>query len=304
MYAHLVADETASSRYLRALRLWADFIEKWGLDCISFDDLDRSLAQFQAHACFVDDKHPALGDQLMNGVTYLFPESENCFRRGWRCLKVWHRIHIEGKGGPAAEEVLRVMEDELRVAGFGTEADMMALAVDCYLREQDMVNLRFDDVSFAKGAAVLRLGRSSRGESSKTGRDQGVMIDSDEIRDMLMKRKEEAEAHHGADYRTRKVFGISADQYRKQWWWAVARVGLPVGPPHTARHTGASKDAFLGYRTQDQIQKRGRWTSERSVIRYSRTHDYANTYENVPSDILKKGERLLATRKRPAKARD
>jgi len=305
MYAHLVGDETAASRYLRALRLWADFIEEQQFSCVTFDDLDRSLAQFQAHMCYVEDKNPCLGDQVMNGAVYLFPEAESAFRRGWRCLKVWHRVHIEGKGGPVAPEVLRVMEEVLRSDGDFDSADMMSLAVDCYLREQDMEGLRWDDVVATHDVVVLKLGRSSRGESSKTGRDQGVIIDAEEVAQMMRQRRMKAEEKYGMEkFRGKRVFGVSSVRYRQSWWTAATKLGVTVGPPHSARHTGASRDAFEGYRSLAQIQRRGRWTSDRSVVRYSRTHDFASAYEGVPDRVLRRGRELLATRVRPPKARD
>ncbi len=54
----------------------------------------------------------------------------------------------------------------------------ISVAVDGYLREQDLFALKGEDVITFKGETILRLGSSSRGESTKTGRDQGVRLDS------------------------------------------------------------------------------------------------------------------------------
>ena len=84
------------------------------------------------------------------------------------------------EGGPVALQRFACMQDELYKEGRAEAkevADMIALAADGYLREQDMTNLRVQDVVFSDNTVALLLGRSSRGESCKTGRDQGVVMD-------------------------------------------------------------------------------------------------------------------------------
>eukprot|EP00969_Alexandrium_andersonii_P201943 8923118-Alexandrium_andersonii.AAC.1 len=70
---------------------------------------------------------------------------------------------------------------ELELVTHGDEqaalaGDMLAVAVDGYLRKQDLLQLLVEDVvdfrEAGRSEIVLRLGRSSRGESVKTGRDQ------------------------------------------------------------------------------------------------------------------------------------
>eukprot|EP00972_Heterocapsa_arctica_P030067 4432023-Heterocapsa_arctica.AAC.1 len=58
-------------------------------------------------------------------------------------------------------------------------ADMLDIALDTYLREQDMTGLKVDDVmdDLDMDVTILKFGRSDRGESSKTGRNQGVRLD-------------------------------------------------------------------------------------------------------------------------------
>ena len=48
---------------------------------------------------------------------------------------------------------------------------------------------------------------------------------------------------------------------------AAATLGIEV-VPYQARHSGASIDAALGYRNRSELKARGRWQSDRSVVRY------------------------------------
>ena len=79
-------------------------------------------------------------------------------------------------------ESLACMEQWLREQkGKGAEiaADMIPTAVDGYLREQDMANLRCSDLSWNADCTQVgaHFGRAMRGESSKTGREQGGVFE-------------------------------------------------------------------------------------------------------------------------------
>ena len=152
------------------------------------------------------------------------------------------------------------MEDYLRnntkSGAAQTAADMIPTAVDGYLREQDMVNLLRRDLSWSHDGdrVSAHFGRAERGESSKTGREQGVVFECPYVIDILKRRS----ANLGTKDR---VFPIAAATYAK-WWRAALRhvLGDPSrgGPPHSARHTGASRDLSTGYRAFEQVQRRGR----------------------------------------------
>ena len=169
------------------------------------------------------------------------------------------------------------------------------MAADGYLREQDLFQIRVEDVVFRPddiGVAVL-LGRGHRGESCKTGRDQGVVFDeplSREIFDRLVQGKRPSD----------RVFRISPMTYRKWWRWAAKRVmgdrADLVGPPHSARHTGASRDLTESYRSLEEVMKRGRWKSLTAVHRYAKPHAWYACIANLPKPVLDRGNAILRSR--------
>jgi integrase len=170
---------------------------------------------------------------------------------------------------------------------------MIFPAVDGYLREQDLLNLRASDVSVGDNQVILFLGRSERGDRSKTGRNQGVSLDSPYAHDVLRRR---IAGLRPSD----RVFPITANQYRS-WWTRAAKAVLKtssVPPPHSARHTGASRDLAEGYRTFEQVQRRGRWSVPSSVQRYAKTHTWRAVELSVPEAVREEGNRLLNARAR------
>ena len=180
--------------------------------------------------------------------------------------------------------------NEARVA-----ADMIFSAVDGYMREQDMVNLRADDVLLVDGGSevILFFGRSVKGDRSKTGRDQGVTLDEPYVRQILCKRVAAAQQR-----KDKRVFPIAASGYR-HWWRKATEAVLGTGqggPPHSARHTGASRDLAEGYRTFEQVQRRGRWKVPGSVQRYAKTHVWRAVSHQLPDDIRARGADILSLR--------
>ena len=129
--------------------------------------------------------------------------------------------------------------------------------------------MRIADLSLdASGNVSVTLGVPERGESTKTGVRQGVVADYDKTKDFLRGRKEGREE-------SEKLFSLSIPQYTRAWRKSLGRLGLTyVGPPHSVRHSGPSRDALLGYRKLDEIQKRGRWVNVKSAHRYSKSHTY------------------------------
>ena len=158
-----------------------------------------------------------------------------------------------------------------------------------------MGQLTVKDVSWSrdKSKAALNLGISTRGESSKTGRDQGVTMYDPYVLNILERRTK------GRDP-TDKVFPIKAPTYRKWWTWAAKKTmkadAKMVGPPHSARHTGASRDLAEGHRTFDQVHRRGRWKASASVQRYAKTHVWTTLINDLPLEVGAEGDNILASR--------
>ena len=136
---------------------------------------------------------------------------------------------------------------------------------------------------------ALDFGVAKRGERSKTGVDQGVIIDSDIVAEALA-------AHMATLKDDEKVFKMSREHFHAAYYASAQRLGLRLPPPHALRHTGPSRDAYEHYRTAKEIQRRGRWEAESSVKRYSRPSWYASILARTPTHVLTAGRRLLEQR--------
>lgn len=303
LMVHSVVDSTGLHRYLPQVRRFLLYALEHEIDMVCPVSRDRAVAGYLCIQAYQDQAGPWVGDCLMNGLQYIWPEMTGTMPRAWRCLQGWHRIHVHGEGGPEAPELLVLMEVQMRAAGSPDEADALALGFDCYLRSMEIFKLRVEDIIFVTNSdgsseASLRLGVAERGESTKTGTRQGVRVDTPYVFDMLRRRT-------FGRKKSELLFNTNAARYRSAWDAAARKLGVQVGPPHSVRHSGPSNDAATGYRTIWQIQRRGRWASERSVLRYAKTHSWLEARARVPQHLMEQGSRLLQLRQpRPLVARE
>ena len=144
-------------------------------------------------------------------------------------------------------------------------------ARDGLLRQGECDKLRVADLSFVHDTGgqrqcALALGVVRRGERTKTGVRQGVCLLDPLTIELL-------EAHVAGREPHAKVFALTtAQSFRRDWNELTGKLQLPTRPPHALRHSGAAEAVRRGWTLPD-VKVRGRWRSDASVRRYTKTHD-------------------------------
>jgi hypothetical protein len=158
------------------------------------------------------------------------------------------------------------------------------------LREQDVDQLRESDLAFLGGKDTATLGDITRGESVKTGVDQGVEFQRRWVNRIL-----------GRYVRGRggqKVFPFSMVTYRKGFQRRLRRSRVTgVTGPQRFRHSAAAKMvAEAGPEDKgvfERLRRRGRWADLRSVQVYSKTHLLTRILARLDSEVLRRGAYLM-----------
>ena len=133
----------------------------------------------------------------------------------------------------------------------------------------------------------LKFGRRHRAERVKTGQEQGVTVDLLFLRYILLERLLQIRGEE-------RVFSFSQAKFRAEWGTTLLRLAIAfVGPPHTLRHSGPSRDAASGARTLEEIRRRGRWSQLKSVQRYSKGHELTVHRSRLPEAVIRRGTELL-----------
>jgi hypothetical protein len=188
LLVHTVTDDVGLKQYIPAVKKFHDFAENAKLPCETWNDIDAALLRYLGQQCYIEKKHPQQGILAVNGFCYLYPEAVRELPHAWRATKAWSCFAVVREGQPVPSQALACMSAYLRGiddAKATTAADCIEVAADGYLREQDLFQLRAEDVILTDDTATLLLGQGKRGESCKNGRDQGVVMDEPNSTEVL-----------------------------------------------------------------------------------------------------------------------
>jgi len=285
LLAHAVSDATAS-QWLPKLREFLLHCRRSAMTLESSQEIDMALAEHFDWLCYAQRANPSHGTLIFFGMLCVMPELKGRLHLAARSLKSWGKLASNAEGGPMAEEAIFAIAIDMLKQGKCVEGVWTLAQYDAYGREQDIENIRTQDVSFHDGVMALDLGVSSRGESVKTGSNQGVTIRRGVICDLLLGLKELAPA--GA-----RLFPIPQAEFRRSWHLTCRRLGLEwAGPPHRIRHSGPSEDIARERSSLEAVRRRGRWKSMTSVQRYSKTFALVKFRARMPPTTRIAGEEI------------
>ena len=297
LLVHSVTDATALA-YLRAARLWLEWLERHSVPVLSLEDKDAAMGAYLATLAYGERANLGRGRLALFGAEYVWTLTLPVSRRA---IKSWEKFAVQGEGGPVPWAVVGAiaswLEDQPEAEAH-LAAQIVLASADMYLRESDWENIRTQDVADGDAGMAITLGVAERGEATKTGVRQGVRPDRPGVEALLRARL--ASLPPGS-----RVFPLSKERFRSWWRRACSALDVDVGPPHSLRHTGPSFDLFSNYRSLDQLRTRGRWRAKTSVLRYAKTHVYVDSECRVPLHVRALGQpRIEALGVRPRRARD
>ena len=121
---------------------------------------------------------------------------------------------------------------------------------------------------------------SERSERSKIGdSDNSILLDAGWAQWM----NEFWEVLHSKDDSS-CIWNFSYVHLAKEFKTSSARLGVSV-VPYQCRHSGASHDRAVQARSLLEIQKRGQWKSNKSVVRYEKSARLGQTYAQYSTSL-------------------
>ena len=249
--------------------------------------------------CYVERAGIQRARNLFAGFVHVYPEHGGHLPEADRALKSWERLDTGGEGGPICEEAWGAVIVAFVRGGDDEGGLVRGLSFDCLLRGQDWSKLRLEDVtSSTRGDGSLEvslmLGVRKRGETTKTGSRQGVVVERQWVAVWLLRHCEQRRAA-GATF----VFSMSKPEFRIRYAHQLDRLRI-VGAlrahdaetPHGLRHGGA---AFMISRGDQRkhVQNRGRWENDKSFKRYSKIHLLAAQRAALPEAVVALGRTFL-----------
>ena len=285
LLAHVVADRTFKQWDPR-LRAFIAEAQRLGAPLDTPAHLDQALAEHMDFLCYGQELQPAAGSALLHGVLLLCPELRGKLPLAARALQSWGRLSTVPEGSPACEEAVMLVAEHMLRQGLIFPAIWTLAQYDLFAREQDIEGLYPGDIVVDNGQMAVVFGVGQRGQSCKTGRDQGCVVERPWIARALAALV--AMTPPGA-----RVFPLTQDHYRRHWTRAFQALGLPHRPPHALRHTAAAEAIAQGRLGLEQVRRRGRWKALSSVQRYTKVHDIIIYKSGMPTSALRHGRDIL-----------
>lgn len=301
------------ARYLEAEREVAACFKQHGLACDTAEDVDFGIEAYANKLNFAGEPAAALRYALYSyAFVHDFPTAGPSFSRCKRALRSWLRINPEYSRDPCPFVAMGLIVESL-VKHDGPlglmSARCVALKFDAYLRLGEAMSLRLEDMIFpstdkAYGTHALIVAPQPGPElldhsndvrrPAKTGHVDCTVL----IRDEASKRAGRAyrRALMAALFRPHaakaRVFeGLTAAKFEALFRRAVQRLELGALAlcPHTLRHGGPSEDTYRQARGRSAIQKRGRWSSPASVMRYEKHGCLLRQVRRMTEDQRRRG---------------
>lgn len=275
----------ASRQYQKELEEFNLFLAQKRVDIKDQEALDLSLT-LDLNQMFGAGYQSYGGDRLM--AAWLHHHSEYGrngslkLPRSWRAMRGFRKL-TPGKSRKAmplavwaaiAAEITRT--NHLRMAVF------LLLSVSTYARPSELLRARvFSLVRPVPGVArcwSLLLSPEEREERTKTGEfDTSLMLDSTWMTEWISPILECLKKNNPES----PLWDFDYTAYHRVFRDIVQKFQLDM-TPYMSRHSGPSIDRARNFRSQHEVQKRGQWKAQKSIMRYEKSARLAAQWESLP----------------------
>eukprot|EP00435_Cladocopium_sp_Y103_P072928 s29_g41.t2 len=261
---------STSRQYQAELDQFLMFAKPRQLDFSRQEDVDFALVKHMNNLYFAGYQSYR-ADRLMAAFLHRYPQygrnGSLSLPRSWRAIKGFRKL-TPGRSRKALPlAVWAAFACEMRRLSHLRMAIFLLLSVCTYARPSELLRARvFSLVRPAAGVTQtwsLLLSPEEKESRSKTGEfDTSVMLDSPWLVEWIhpildcLKRSHPESALWDFDY----------SAYNRIFREVAQTFNLEVTPYQT-RHSGPSIDRARNYRSQQEVQKRGQWRAQKSVMR-------------------------------------
>ena len=209
--------------------------------------------------------------------------------RSLRALKGWRKLCPSLSRKPWAWAVWCAMAMQLSAMGEVRMAIGVLLAVHCYLRPKELLGLRCGSLMAPTRQGVqswtLLLFPQEKLERSKTGMsDDTIALDGTRLA-FLDPIWAQLSKHPAKE----PLVPMEYPQFLALFRRASRAIGVEL-VPYLCRHSGASLDRASRLRSQEEVQKRGRWASMASVRRYEKHGRLNDTWRTLTEEQQRRFE--------------
>ena len=235
---------------------------------------------------FEKGHQPSRGEVLLASVLHFWPEfgrlGTRTIPRSWRALRGWRRLCPARSRSPHALAIWSGISVEflrMRLLSFAIYLMMM---VASYTRPSELLSAQRRDlqkpVANVSSHWQLLLFPEERPERSKVYAANDSIELSVKWAPWLPTICEALSRGNPEEL----IFQFTYADFMKSFSEALRNLGLPKIVPYQARHSGPSIDAAMGLRNRSEIKARGRWSADKSVLRYEQRARLTQSFNKLP----------------------
>ena len=237
------------------------------------DILDAKLVKFFGQGFLAGDSYTH-GEKVWAAVRFYVPSFASHghlhLPRSARSLKGWRKLCPTKTRRPLPWDIAAAVAWNLLLTSTGMCIAWL-LMLDTYMRPGECLELTCEQVlppthRWPMLKAAILLHPDQRAVASKTGElNESLVVSRAWLSAALME-------VIAARRRRAQLWDFSMVQFRTAFLLAAREVGIEKWKPclYMARHTGASLDRLEDRLPLAEVQRRGRWKSEKSVRRYEK----------------------------------
>ena len=271
---------------------------RWNISTV--DLADKRLAEYFLELCEEGSAYNIASYTLFGYLLLKTDESQpdrSLYPRARAALTGWSSRYPQCSRTGADPLLWYLIADE--IANFSPSlAAALLLQLDTYARPDEILHVRLEDVIKPSSKVCsfwgIIFGNSQRGEMTKGKlQDDTVLLDSlDRSYAPTVLKMVTKKCRQKSDL----IFGVcTVHEYEAAFRTACAALGLSQFRlvPHCVRHSGPSVDFLRRARTATEIQTRGRWATQKSILRYQKPGQMLSKMSKVPNEIWERAKRSL-----------
>jgi len=225
---------------------------------------------------FLEGKEVAEGEKTLASLEYHHAVLKGKLTRGRKCLRGWRKECPPQSPIPLPKFVVYGVAMIMKSRNQAEMAVKVLLDFDAYLRPAEGMSLKAKSVvppvkgagpQFNWHAIIIR--EFEDGQPDKVGVfDNSIQLNTPE-RTWLGPALQKIAKKRGG--KNSPLFSFTAEEYRKEFSRAAQKLGLGQVHLYQLRHGGAADDINGRVRDHAAVKQRGRWSTDQSVRRYTKT---------------------------------
>ena len=224
----------------------------------TWDDMDLATAQWLEHA-FAEGHPKGYASDGLAALQHFLPEVSGKLRHSWRLLRSWQKVEPPIRVLPLSPVMVLAISGACARLGYVDAAAAFLISFDTFLRPGELYKLKKKHVTWARGSAVLSLGKTKSGLRKNAAE---MVVCESAIANLWLARALATKHDHDL------LWDAKPEKLRKLFFGVLEHLGIPGHFSMYSFRRGGATWHFLSSQSLEHTLLRGRWASSSTARIY------------------------------------